>query len=450
LKEIMNNKKIGTEPMHKDFMPIDENKCMGMRMKNNFFTLVGFEYKKIFKRKSTYLSFLMIAIVIVLSFGIIIGDTYVEGDKGISKYELMNIDREYSRSVKGYIDENKIKEIIEQNKVLLSDIENSPLSNGEVLLSKGTYEKFSMRYSYIARLFRNVYAPKGESFNYDAIDKLSDEDAKLFYNKRLDKIDEMLSNGYFTETEIRKYHELNFKISTPFYFDHYKGYSVIMQSLVPISIFATLAISICIAPIFASEYSGKTDQLILTSKFGKNKLINAKIFSGITFSFIVSSLTVCITILSNLLIFGFDGANVELQVMFPLMPYPLTMLEAVIVMSIVSLMATLLVSTFTMFMSSKLKNPFGVIIITNIILFAPMFISIPENNRVLATIIRLLPVKMFEISDVFSEHFFVFGDFAGAKSFTLTSYVFLPVFCFIVCILLIPFTYRAFKKHQIS
>lgn len=48
------------------------------------------------------------------------------------------------------------------------------------------------------------------------------------------------------------------------------------------------------------------------------------------------------------------------------MPYPLSMLEAVFVMSIVSLMATLLVSMFTMFISSKLKNPFGVIIITNL------------------------------------------------------------------------------------
>lgn len=419
-------------------------------LKNNFFTLVWFEYKKILKRKSTYLSFLMIAIIIVISFGIIIGDTYVEGDKGISKYEVMNIDREYSRSVKGYIDENKIKEIIEQNKIILSDMENSPLSNGYVLLSKVTYEKFSMRYSYIARLFRNVYAPKGESFDYDAIDKLSDEDAKLFYNKRLDKIDEMLSNGYFTEAEIEKYNELNSKIKTPFYFDHHKGYSVTMQSLAVVSIFTALAISICIAPIFASEYSGKTDQLILTSKFGKNKLISAKLFTGITFSLVISIIVIFITILSNLLVYGFDGANVELQVMFPLMPYPLSMIEAVIVMSIVSLMATLLISMLTIFMSSKLKNPFGVIIITNIILFAPMFISIPENNRVLATIIRLLPVKMFEIIDVFSEHFFVFGGFAGTRSLVFTSYVFLPIFCFIVCILLIPFTYRAFKNHQVS
>ncbi len=285
-------------------------------MKNNFFTLIGFEFKKIFKRKSTYLSFLMIAFIIIISsIGTIVGDHYVNGVKAISKYDMMNIDRQYSRANKGYIDEDKISDIIMQSKLLLVDKENLSSSN---------------------------------------------------------------------------------------------------------------------------------EVIVLSSKLGKNELIYAKIVSVILFSLIISLLTICTTILTSLFIYGFDGANVEIQVYFPLMPYPLTMQKAVIIMSLVSLTAILLISMFTMFMSSKLKNPFGVIIITNILIFAPMFISIPENNRILATILRILPVNMLEISDVFSEYFFVFGDYV------FTPYEFLPIFSLIACISLIPFSFKSFKNYQVG
>lgn len=120
------------------------------------------------------------------------------------------------------------------------------------------------------------------------------------------------------------------------------------------------------------------------------------------------------------------------------------MLGAVIVNSILSIMGILLISMVTMLMSSILKNPFGVIIITNLMLFVPMFIATPENNGILATIIRLIPAKMFGVLNVFSDHFFVFGNFA------FTPYVFLPIFALVVCVLLIPFAYRAFKNYQVS
>ena len=414
-------------------------------MENNFFTLVGFEYKKIFKRKSTYLSFLMIAFVITISlFGPIMGDYYVEGVKGISKYEMMDIDRQYSRANRGYIDENKIAEIIMQSKLLVADKENLSSSNEIVLLSKDTYEKFALMYNPIMRIFGSVYAPKGNFLDYTAFYKLSADDAKSFYNKRLEKMEEFYSNQYYTDAEIKKYNELNAKINTPFYFDHYEGYDNILKQSSGLSVFTALLVSICIAPIFAGEYSGHTAQLILASKFGKNKLILAKIVSSITFSIFASFLVMGVTILLNLSVYGFDGSNVPLQVSYPLLPYPLTMLGAVIVNSVLSIMGILLISMVTMLMSSILKNPFGVIIITNLMLFAPMFISTPENNGILATIIRLIPAKMFGILNVFSDHFFTFENFA------FTPYVFLPIFALIACILLIPFAYRAFKNYQVS
>lgn len=413
-------------------------------MENNFFTLIGFEYKKIFKRKSTYLSFLMIAFIITISlFGPIMGDHYIEGVKGINKYEMMDIDRQYSRTNKGYIDENKIADIIMQSKLLLADKENLS-SNEVVLLSKDTYEKFALMYNPIMRIFGSVYAPKGKFLDYTAFYKLSADDAKSFYNKRSEKMEEFYSKQYYTDAEIKKYNELNAKINTPFYFDHYEGYDNILKQSSGLSVFTALLVSICIAPIFAGEYSGHTAQLILASKFGKNKLILAKIISSITFSIFASFLVICVSILLNLFVYGFDGANVPLQVSYPLLPYPLTMLGAVIVNSILSIMGILLISMVTMLMSSILKNPFGVIIITNLMLFAPMFIPTPENNGILATIIRLLPVKMFGVLNVFSDHFFAFGNFA------FTPYVFLPIFALIICILLIPFSYKAFKNYQVS
>ncbi|MEG1947412.1 MAG: hypothetical protein RR139_10000 [Lachnospiraceae bacterium] len=61
---------------------------------NNFWSLVGFEYKKIFVRKSVLIAVLLALIATIFSvFALVIGNN---PNTGISNYEEMLIDKEYS------------------------------------------------------------------------------------------------------------------------------------------------------------------------------------------------------------------------------------------------------------------------------------------------------------------------------------------------------------------
>lgn len=62
-------------------------------------------------------------------------------------------------------------------------------------------------------------------------------------------------------------------------YGYHKGWSMILDTLTwPVLIMMLICIGI--APIFAGEYQSKCDSLILCMKYGRSKLILAKIISG--------------------------------------------------------------------------------------------------------------------------------------------------------------------------
>lgn len=78
---------------------------------HNFFHLVSFEYKKLFKRKSTMISlFLLLIVLVLLSITSVTGKSYWHSTGEISVFEAMKLDREVIRSTAGVIDEAFIKE----------------------------------------------------------------------------------------------------------------------------------------------------------------------------------------------------------------------------------------------------------------------------------------------------------------------------------------------------
>jgi hypothetical protein len=135
----------------------------------------------------------------------------------------------------------------------------------------------------------------------------------------------------------------------------------------------------------------------------------------------------------------------SIQAINILSTYPLSILQGVVITLVVITLACLLVSAITLLLSSYLKTPFMVIIVSNLILFVPLFMpNFNGTNRVLGTIVSCMPTKMMEFSNIFSEYFFNIGGKA------IVPYVFLPIFCIIMIAILLPLSYRGFKNHQIG
>lgn len=157
----------------------------------------------------------------------------------------------------------------------------------------------------------------------------------------------------------------------------------------------------------------------------------------------LSLVLTALTFISCMIIYGFDGSQAAIQNLTPLSVYPLKMGELAVICTICVLFANLLTSGITLLLSSKFKSPFGVIIISGVIIMAPMFVNPPETNILLNNLLCLLPANMAAIWNIISEIMFEFGRIS------IEPYIFMPLFGAGLSAVLLPFAYKAFKNHQI-
>lgn len=67
-----------------------------------------------------------------------------------------------------------------------------------------------------------------------------------------------------------------------FQYGYYVGWEIIISAF-ELLMFAVLAVCIVIAPVFSGEYQAGTDAVILSGKYGKTRLITAKILAALLF-----------------------------------------------------------------------------------------------------------------------------------------------------------------------
>lgn len=423
---------------------------------NSFLNLLAFEYKKILKRKSTYvILILMVLTTVIVCFGSLNSGNYwscIGNNK--SSYQAMKADKKIISSKKGVLDESLMKEAIKNNSIMISDDYNYFVNEYGKHLKPEAYIKYNLPYKNIIDLLNMVYQDNNVKVLQDGvkvftmenvIDKLTTKDAETLYaNLKTSTLQNISSKQNITDIEIKKHTKMLEKVTIPFENNYTDGYEKFLTAFNFIALALLISTSILIAPIFSNEFQTRTDQIMLSSKFGKNKVIKAKIITGLSLTFFFSTAITSLFLVEILTIFGIDGANVNIQILNPISTYPITMLQACFIVIAVVVLISMLFLMIIMLLSAKMKSSFGVIIISFLILFLPAFISITPKERFLYTIMQLIPIKAIEFSSIFSEYLFVFFNKC------ITPPVFYCGFSIIGIILIIPFTYKGFKNHQIG
>lgn len=424
---------------------------------HNFFHLVGFEYKKLFKRKSTIISLFLVLIVLVfLSITSVTGKSYWHSTGEISVFEAMKLDRDTIRTKNGVIDEAFIKEAIQQNTVMISNDENYLINDYGRHLKSDAYIKYVLPYEKAVDIINSLYevntgniSTDGLQFfnisNIKPIDRLTHKDAENFY-PIINQTSTEYINSFpaLSQNEKEKHLEMISKVKTPYYNDHYDGYLYFVKRLQVIALILLIAIAICVSPIFANEYYLKTDQILLSSKYGKSKAIFAKLFTGVTFSLGVSVATLFGFLLSMLLMHGFSGANMAIQTINIYSTYPLTVLQASLIAIAVTIFITLFFAICTMLFSSLFKSSFSVIIVSFLLLFIPGLFNISAKNRLLYQLLQIFPAKATEFPNIYSVYLF---EVLGLVFTPATFYI---IFSIIGSSLIVPIVRHVFKNHQIE
>ena len=329
--------------------------------------LTGYEYKKIFQKRSTWIALALVALWTVFS-GIsgIIGDYYVEGEKAGTRYQMVKKEREALEHPEiGELNEDFFRREQEMSELY------APYDNYHVLLSMieqqvGKIDKESM----------------------------TTED---FYKMRKVMLENISKGQNLSEGERAFHMKENEQITTPYAYGNMLGFDYYFRMLPLNFVFLSLAAAIILAPMFAGEYTSHMDGLVLSSRFGKNKLIQAKLLTGISFGFLASMLFGGILLLEIQAVYGLSGWNLPLQVS-PTGCYlslPVNLLEFAGTVTACCAISTSMTAVFVMFFSVKMKSPFGVIIVSFSFITAPLFlIYMVRGHRLLFMLINSMPTSM--------------------------------------------------------
>lgn len=381
--------------------------------------LISFELKKIIQKRSTVFV-LLAALILSLSsflFGVMTETSYITETEKLKGLEAIENERNIQGQFSGYLTDEYIKQVeLEAN-------QNNPKYWG-ILPIIGVQEVripgiiSDLNAGNIAGIYDNIL--KGLS------------------------ADKLRPAG--TTNEVDKLLNMYEQIQLPFYYDYYDGWEELSSSFsVLIALVVSAIIVICLSPVFSEEYSQKTDAIILTTKHGKNKVIIAKLMSSLLFTLSVFLLFAVLNFTLYAKVYGLDGfnANIQLHGWYYQSPYDMTFLDLYLYSLGLSFTGLLFIAAITLFISSKVKSPFITVILSASILYIPK-IDLSDISYTATILLELFPINMMNAAEHFELG--VFYNLFGTLLLQPTMMIFTAA---IIAVLLLTFTYKSFKNHQV-
>lgn len=423
---------------------------------NNFWTLAGYEFKKIFLRKTFPAAIIIcLGIMTVMVFSSLSGGSFHHKvGRDISQYEAMELDKAVILSNRGYITPELISKAILSNQEMISNKDNYFVNEYGSHLKEDAYIRYVLPYEPVIELINTVYAEDMDWLSMDAlsleymkddkaVDSLEPEQAEYFNSALKDFARTMVMREEgLSAAEREKNLELIEQLETPLYSDYYGGYEAYVRSSKSLAITALFLILLLLSPVFSNEYEEKTDQIILCTRNGKGSLCRAKLFVSIIISVLSAALVMGLSWLAFLLLYGFEGGKVNIQVVNPGCTYPINLLEACLIHFVSVIFACALFGALICFMSAKVKrSTVPVVIMGTLLTIIPMFIWVPmKSSRIIYGLLKFFPAN--SVSFGFDMSFIeMFGRlFTPYKFIWFVSTLLIAAFSFLAV--------RSFKKHQ--
>lgn len=344
-------------------------------------TLFLFEMKKIWKRKIVWVClFLSFFLILVTVGGSLLGS---------DNYETFQLDSKYQKELDGrVIDRELLGEMREGYGKVDFSIEKYSATED--------YQMYARPYSAIYNYVRQNTGLSGK----EAIEKIADEE--ILRERRLKLREQRWEENLLSEEEKEFWRTQEEKIEYPMIFHYVEGYSVLLSSGYTIGFLAVFMVSICLAGIFSEEHQQKTDQLILSSKYGRKELYWAKFAAGLVSAFLISFLFGLTTWIMAFLFYGVEGFDTTFQVIYAGSSYPICVGEAVFLLYGMILCAGIVMGVVVMVLSEVLRNNVGTLAIAVGIIVLPMMVSVPEKYRVFAQLWSYLPSDIAGVWSCFS------------------------------------------------
>lgn len=412
--------------------------------------ILKYELKKIFYRKSSIISLILLAACLGLMLffstsGIFYADKNGNNVEGIKAIKLIKSEK---MKWSGYLTIEKIRQVLKENESINSDSKYSGMKEDNIKLSNMKYSR-KQGFEDIRDLINYSYE-KPDFYNYIAIDKLNPKDADTFYLNRISQLKNFLSSSKASNlTKNEKEYLLTSEktLTTPLKYSYADGFRKVFEKSLTVNFALSFVICILIAPIFSIEYQTGSDSILLSTEHGKKKGIVYKLIAGFLSTSIVYWISSALIYGFIFMIFGFDGSNCPLQASMEgwKSSYHITNLEALCMVLLLGYLGCLFISALSMFLSSKVKSSFSTIIFLVLFIFIPSTVGKQMfTGSLWDKLLNLFPHQMLLGWPLITSY--TFYDVGKV----LTPYQLLPVLYGVLAIILLPLTYISFKKHQVA
>lgn len=406
-------------------------------------TLVSYEVKKILKKKSTLVAFIILFALHLVAVCISgsLGTTYVDGEFYETHYERNKIDRANGIALSGRrIDEELLTEMSEA-------YQKVDWSTPDYMWTD-TYKEEVRKYSDLETRFK-VMGLWGNALSEVIAEKMVKQSTtEKVYTIRKEVQQQAYDVYVLSEQDIAYWQEKDAEIEVPFTYEYASGFDSMLggQGIYMMCMLLTFFIAISMVSVFAEEHSRKTDQLILCARYGKDRLYIAKLVAGSLVVFAINILFVVTAVIGKTFSYGPEGFRAALQLITVYWyPYALSVGETTLIAIGLLCLSSVMVTIFTMLLAEVLKNSVGAMAIVTGGLFVARLVSIPPSMGILSQLWSYLPINILKIDEGFTDlrlvHFF------GTK---LTTWQFAPILYLILIGVMVWGGSKVYKNYQVS
>lgn len=408
-------------------------------------TILKFEIKKMLRNKT---SIAAIAFLILLAAGLCIGYIYggyyvqEDGSKihGIRAAVKMQDAKE---PWKGVVTEEVIAQVIEENNKVWANPsymgENGWLSDEGYSRLQGFYD--------LRDLINTTYRESFTSYDYYTINRLNPDAAADFYEKREAVFDEWLGREEVEQSfsaEKRAYireHALN--VETPYYYEYFDGWIKVKEMNLSLIFGTVIVICIVLAGNFSAECQTKADAIYFSTRLGKKTGNKMKIAAGFILATVIYWGMMLAASAILLLAYGTSGGKVALQLEFWKGLYPLTQVQAWLLVLVLGYIGCMSMGGITMLMSSRFKSSFVAIILAFLIIMVPAMASQSVDSYFWRDVLSLFPHGAIMGYDYLTTYvLYQFGDRVYSPFEVL-----MPLHVLVTLMTILP-TYYSFQKYK--
>ena len=238
-------------------------------------TMLRYELKKVFIRRSSRIALILLAVLVVGSGCLaVMGIDYIneDGEKENGTAAIHKL-RDAKQEWAGELTEEVIRRVIEENHAIDASVDKETANVRELDMA------YSKKQGFLDIRQLITYAFCGfQEYDYYKIDSLSPESAKEFEGRRLAQLKEWLgSDGadQLTDKEksflTEKYEEFRF----PIRYSPADGWRQLIEHAPMVTMFTVLILGFLTSGIFSSEFRCKTNDIFFSSCYGRDRAIKA-------------------------------------------------------------------------------------------------------------------------------------------------------------------------------